>query len=127
MSKLSNVSEIQAVVGRAPDATVMSDLDAAAAWAVANKGDANRIGVTGFCRGGRNTWLYDAHRAALKAAVVWYGPLGGERTEIQPRTAADVATEIHAPLLALQGGQDEGSAWRTCRRSPPARRRRARR
>jgi len=71
-----------------------------------NEGDANRLGVIGFCRGGRNTWLYDAHNPGLKAAVVWYGPLGGPHTEIQPKTAADVAAAIHAPLLALQGGQD---------------------
>ena len=105
-AKLTSEAEVQAVVGKAPDATVMSDLDAAMAWAAANKGDASRAGVTGFCRGGRNTWLYDAHSTTVKAAVVWYGVLGGARTEIQPRTAADMATEIHAPLLALQGGQD---------------------
>ncbi len=107
MAKITDFTNIfRDVISKAPDATVMSDLDASAAWAGANKGDANRLGVVGFCRGGRNTWLYDAHNPRLKAAVVWYGPLGGPRTEIQPKTAADVADAINAPLLALQGGQD---------------------
>ncbi|MGU3423251.1 dienelactone hydrolase family protein, partial [Methylobacterium sp. D54C] len=72
------------------------------------KGDPNRLGVMGWCRGGRATWLYAAHRRDLKAAGAWYGPVGGERTDIQPRTAGDVAAEIHAPLLALYGGADTG-------------------
>ena len=62
----------------------------------------------GWCRGGRDVWLYAAHRRDLKAAVAWYGPVGGERTDIQPRTAGDVAAEIHAPLLGLYGGADTG-------------------
>jgi len=107
MAKIDGFQNIGAdVIARAPDATVMSDLDASAAWAAANKGDANRLGVVGFCRGGRNSWLYDAHNPTVKAAVAWYGVLGGTRTEIQPKTAADVAEAINAPLLALQGGQD---------------------
>lgn len=107
MAKITDFTTIMAdVISKAPDATVMSDLDSSAAWAEANKGDANRLAVIGFCRGGRNTWLYDAHNPKLRAAVVWYGPLGGARTGIQPKTAADMADSIHAPLLALQGGQD---------------------
>lgn len=107
MSKITDFTNINRdVISKAPDATVMSDLDATVAWAAANKGDANRLAVIGFCRGGRNTWLYDAHNPGLKAAVAWYGPIGGQRTDIQPKTAADVGETIHAPLLALQGGQD---------------------
>jgi carboxymethylenebutenolidase len=107
MAKITDFTNINRdVISKAPDATVMSDLDATAAWAAANKGDANRLGVIGFCRGGRNTWLYDARNPGLKAAVAWYGPIGGPRTDIQPKTAADVGEAIHAPLLALQGGQD---------------------
>jgi carboxymethylenebutenolidase len=95
-------------ISKAPDATVLSDLDAATAWAAANKGDAGRLGVTGFCRGGRNTWMVDAHNPAVKAAVAWYGPIAGGTTEIQPKTVMDIAAEIHAPLLGLYGGQDGG-------------------
>jgi carboxymethylenebutenolidase len=62
----------------------------------------------GWCRGGRAVWLYAAHRQDLNAGVAWYGPVGGDRTEIQPRTGTDVAAEIHAPILALYGGADTG-------------------
>lgn len=110
LSKMTDVKQIIAdVISKTPDAQWIADLDATAAWAVsASKGDPKRLAVMGWCRGGRAAWLYDAHRTDLKAAVAWYGPLGGERTGIQPRTAGDVAAEIHAPLLALYGGADTG-------------------
>ena len=71
-------------------------------------GDAARLGTVGFCRGGRTVWLYAAHNPALKAAVAWYGPVGGPTSAIQPRTAADVAGGLRAPLLGLYGGKDGG-------------------
>lgn len=109
LSKMTDVAAIvRDVISHAPDATVLSDLDAAAAWAAGNRGDAARLGVTGFCRGGRDTWLYAAHNPRLKAAVAWYGPVGDPRTEIQPQTAADVAAKLKCPLLGLYGGQDSG-------------------
>jgi carboxymethylenebutenolidase len=97
-------------ISKAPDATVLSDLDAATAWAAANKGDAGRLGVTGFCRGGRNTWLYAAHNPRLKAAVAWYGPVAGGTSDIQPKTVLDIAAQIDCPLLGLYGGSDTGIA-----------------
>ncbi|MCJ2027241.1 dienelactone hydrolase family protein [Methylobacterium sp. J-067] len=110
LSKMTDVKQIIAeVISKTPDAQWIGDLDATVAWATsAAKGDGQRLGVMGWCRGGRAVWLYDAHRTDLKAAVAWYGPVGGERTAIQPRTAGDVAGEIHAPLLALYGGADTG-------------------
>lgn len=100
---------IRDIISKTPDAQWIADLDSAAAWAVsASRGDANRIGTMGWCRGGRGVWLYAAHRKDLKAGVAWYGPVGGEPSAIQPRTALDVATEIHAPILALYGGADTG-------------------
>lgn len=100
---------IRDVILKTPDAQWIADLDAAASWAVsASNGDGGRLGAMGWCRGGRAVWLYAAHRRDLKAAVAWYGPLGGERTAIQPRTAGDVAAEINAPVLALYGGADTG-------------------
>lgn len=110
LSTMTDVKTIiSEVISKTPDAQWIADLDAAAAWAAsASKGDPGRLGVMGWCRGGRAAWLYDAHRSDLKAAVAWYGPLGGERSAIQPRTAGDVAAEIHAPLLALYGGTDAG-------------------
>lgn len=110
LSTMTDVKRIVAeVILKTPDAQWIADLDAAAAWAAsAGNGDLKRLGVMGWCRGGRAVWLYDAHRADLRAAVAWYGPLGGERTAIQPRSAGDIAAELHAPLLALCGGADAG-------------------
>lgn len=100
---------VRDVISKTPDAQWIGDLDATAAWAgSAAKGDLGRLGVMGWCRGGRAVWLYAAHRRDLKAAVAWYGALSGERTDIQPRTAGDAVTEINAPLLGLYGGADTG-------------------
>ena len=109
LSKMTDVSTIiRDVISKAPDDQLLRDLDATVTSAVANSGDPKRLAVTGFCRGGRNVWLYAAYNPALKAAVAWYGPVGGNPSSIQPRNAADVATELKAPLLGLYGGQDAG-------------------
>jgi carboxymethylenebutenolidase len=108
LSKMTDMSQIMGVISRAPDATVMTDLDSVAAWAFANEGDPNRLGITGFCRGGRAVWLYAAHNPALKAAVAWYGPIGGTPTDIQPKTVMDIAGNIRCPLLGLYGEKDPG-------------------
>jgi carboxymethylenebutenolidase len=110
LSKMTDVQQIiRDVIAKKPDAELLSDLDATAKWAVgSSKGDAGRLGVTGFCRGGRATWLYAAHNPSLKAAVAWYGPVGGNRTDIQPKNAGDVAGDLKCPLLGLYGGQDTG-------------------
>jgi carboxymethylenebutenolidase len=94
------------VIGKVPDAQVMGDLDAAVAWAARMGGDARRLGITGFCWGGRATWLYAAHNPAVKAGVAWYGRLGGMPTALQPQAPLDVAKALHAPVLGLYGGQD---------------------
>jgi carboxymethylenebutenolidase len=99
---------IPTVVAKAPDATMLSDSDSAVAYAASHGGDAGRIGVIGFCRGGRNAWLYAAHSHKVKAAVAFYGPLGGVTTDIQPKTAGEMASQINCPLLGLYGGQDKG-------------------
>ncbi len=110
VSRMTDVQEIvREVVSKTPDAQVMGDLDATAAWAAAEaKGDAGKLGITGWCRGGRTVWLYAAHSTSLKAGVAWYGNFGGTRTGIQPKTAADVIPEIHAPILGLYGAADTG-------------------
>jgi carboxymethylenebutenolidase len=109
LSKIDDAGEIiRAVVPRAPDAQVMTDSDAAITYAANHYGDINRVAAVGFCRGGRNVWLYDAYSTRLKAAVAFYGPVGGNRTPIQPATVVDIAAQIHAPLLGLYGGKDPG-------------------
>ena len=109
LSKMTDSGKIfQDVILKAPDAQYMSDLDSTAAWAGKNGGDSGHAGVIGFCRGGRQTWLYAAHSPHLKAAVAFYGPLGGTPSSIQPKTALDVAADIRCPLLGLYGAQDQG-------------------
>jgi carboxymethylenebutenolidase len=109
-SKFSDWKQIFAeIVSKVPDAQVMSDLDAAVAWAgKSGKGDTGKVAVTGFCWGGRITWLYAAHSRNLKAGVAWYGRLRGETTELQPKYPIDVAAGIGAPVLGLYGGKDQG-------------------
>lgn len=96
------------VISKVPDAQVMGDLDAAAAWAAANGGNADKLGVTGFCWGGRQTWLYAAHNPRVKAGVAWYGRLVGEASALAPRHPVDVAAQLKAPVLGLYGEADTG-------------------
>lgn len=96
------------IVGKTPDAQVMSDLDAIVAWAKQNGGDTARLGITGFCWGGRITWLYAAHNPAVKAGVAWYGRLVGESTAITPQHPVDIAPALKAPVLGLYGAKDTG-------------------
>jgi carboxymethylenebutenolidase len=96
------------VVSKVPDAQVMADLDGAVRWAAANGGNASKVGITGFCWGGRITWLYAAHNPNVKAGVAWYGRLVGAASPLQPRHPVDVAAQLHGPVLGLYGGADTG-------------------
>jgi carboxymethylenebutenolidase len=97
---------IQELVSKVPDEQVLSDLDAAVAWAGKQGADATRVGVTGFCWGGRITWMYAEHSAACKAGVAWYGKLVTGHGPLQKRNPIDVAQTLKAPVLGLYGGQD---------------------
>ena len=106
---IENVGEIiQAIVNKVPDAQVLSDLDACAAWAATHGGDPARLAITGFCWGGRITWLYAAHNPKLKAGVAWYGRLDSAPSELQPKQPVDLAGALKAPVLGLYGGADQG-------------------
>jgi carboxymethylenebutenolidase len=96
------------VVSKVPDAQVMGDLDATVKWAAANGGDAGKLGITGFCWGGRQVWLYSAHNPAVKAGVAWYGRLVGAASPLSPKHPLDVAGQINGPVLGLYGGADTG-------------------
>ncbi|MHC3017505.1 dienelactone hydrolase family protein [Klebsiella pneumoniae] len=107
--QIESVGEIiQNIVSRVPDAQVMLDLDHCAAWSATQGGDPSRLGITGFCWGGRITWLYAAHNPQLKAGVAWYGRLDGLPSERQPQHPIDIAADLHAPVLGLYGDQDQG-------------------
>jgi carboxymethylenebutenolidase len=109
VSKLDDIHAILQVVAKVPDAEVASDLDATAAWAKSTgKADTARLGVTGFCWGGRQTWLYAVHNPSLKAAVAWYGPLAGNTDALRPKRVLDLAPELKVPVLGLYGGADAG-------------------
>jgi carboxymethylenebutenolidase len=109
VTRLPSIEAILPVVGRVPDAQVMDDLDATVAWAArAGGGDVRRLGITGFCWGGRITWLYAAHNPALKAGVAWYGRLEGNRPPLQPLSPLDLVSRLKAPVLGLYGGKDDG-------------------
>lgn len=108
LSKMTDAGQIMTdVILKAPDAQYMADINSTLAWALNGRGSSTRVGVIGFCRGGRQTWLYAARSPHLKAAVAFYGPLGGMPSPIQPQTALDVAADLKCPLLGLYGGKDQ--------------------
>jgi carboxymethylenebutenolidase len=105
----SDISKLIAeVVSKASDAQVIGDLDATVAWAAQQGAAASRLGITGFCWGGRITWLYAAHNPALKAGVAWYGRLLGDISPVNPKRAIDLVGSLKAPVLGLYGGADTG-------------------
>lgn len=96
------------VVSKVPDAQVMGDLDAAVKWAGENGGNIKKVGITGFCWGGRITWLYAEQSKHVKAGVAWYGRLVGTASALTPKHPLELAGELKAPVLGLYGGQDGG-------------------
>ncbi|HBK43885.1 MULTISPECIES: dienelactone hydrolase family protein [unclassified Polynucleobacter] len=100
------------IVAKTPDSQVLNDLQAAIQWAGKNGGDVKKVGVTGFCWGGRITWL-SATLPQVKAGVAWYGRLVGEKTEGNPRHPVDIAADLKAPVLGLYGGADAGISLET--------------
>ena len=109
VSGMTDIQEIVSkVVSKVPDAQVMSDLDATIAWAEkSSKGDVNKVGITGFCWGGRVVWMYAAHNPKVKAGVAWYGRLTSDSTPLTPKHPIDVAAYLKVPVLGLYGGKDD--------------------
>jgi len=108
-SKYKTIAELQqAVISKVPDAQVMQDLDALMAWAGSNGGNTGKLGITGFCWGGRIVWMYAAHNPQIKAGVAWYGRLVGEPTALKPKNPVDIAATLKTPVLGLYGARDSG-------------------
>ena len=108
-SKYSEMAKLMTeVVSKVPDAQVMADLDGAVKWAGANGGNTKKVGITGFCWGGRITWLYAEQSKNVKAGVAWYGRLVGTPSALSPTNPLDLAAKLKAPVLGLYGGQDGG-------------------
>lgn len=108
-AKYKTIAELQqAVISKVPDAQVMQDLDAVVAWASSNGGNVDKLGITGFCWGGRITWIYCSHNPKTKTGVAWYGRLIGKQTAITPKNPIDIASTLNTPVLGLYGGRDGG-------------------
>jgi carboxymethylenebutenolidase len=109
-TQLSDIKQLlQEIVSKASDAQVAGDLDATLAWASKQPAaDATRLGITGFCWGGRTSWLYAAHQPAVKAAVAWYGKVVSDSDALHPKRPLDLVDQLKAPVLGLYGGKDQG-------------------
>lgn len=99
---------ISEVVSKVPDAQVMADVDGAVNWAGKHDGNLAKVGITGFCWGGRIAWLYAGQSKKVKAAVAWYGRLVGTPSALLPQNPLDIASTLKAPVLGLYGGDDSG-------------------
>lgn len=108
LPKIADIQQVLKVVNAKPDAELLSDLDATAAWAKEQGGDGNRLGIIGFCRGGRSVWEYAAHNGQLKAAVAFYGPLIDSPNPAWPKSPLQLAADMKAPVLGLYGAEDQG-------------------
>ncbi|AKZ61455.1 carboxymethylenebutenolidase [Herbaspirillum hiltneri N3] len=96
------------IISKVPDEQVFGDLDAYVAWAGQNGGNPDKIGINGFCWGGRIVWLYSARNPKIKAGAAWYGRIVGEKSALQPQHPIDIAPTLKAPVLGLYGGKDGG-------------------
>jgi carboxymethylenebutenolidase len=108
-SKVADIPTLMKdIISKTPDAQVMADLDACVDWAANDGGNVDKLGITGFCWGGRITWMYSAHNPKVRAGVAWYGRLVGEASANAPRHPVDIAPGLSVPVLGLYGGKDTG-------------------
>ncbi len=120
-SQYTDIGElIQDIVSKVPDDQVLADLDAGVEWAASQGANVTQLGVTGFCWGGRLTWMYAAHNPACKAAVAWYGKLVTGHSPLQKEHPIDVVGRLHAPVLGLYGEQDASIPMEDVRRMQKA-------
>jgi carboxymethylenebutenolidase len=108
LTKITDIPQLLPIVNSKPDAELFSDLDSTVAWAKAEGGNTDRLGIIGFCRGGRTVWEYAAHNATLKAGVAFYGPPADPANAIWPKNPIELAPDMKAPVLGLYGEADTG-------------------
>src|SRR3954462_198598 len=108
LTKITEIPQLMPLVNSKPDAELLSDLDSTVAGAKSQGGDAGRLGIVGFCRGGRTVWEYAAHSSALKAGVAFYGPPVDPANPVWPKSPTQLAPDMKAPVLGLYGGADAG-------------------
>jgi carboxymethylenebutenolidase len=108
LTKITEQAQLMPIVNAKPDAELNADLDATVDWARSQGGDVGRLGIMGFCRGGRSVWIYSAHNPGLKAGVAFYGSLADPENDVWPKNALDLVSEIKEPVLGLYGAEDGG-------------------
>jgi carboxymethylenebutenolidase len=108
LTKITEIKDLFPLVNTKADTELFSDLDATVAWAKSEGGDTNRLGIMGFCRGGRTVWLYSTHNPNLKAGVAFYGTLADAHSDAMPKNALDLAADVKEPVLGLYGAADTG-------------------
>ena len=108
LTKITDIKDLLPIVNAKPDAELLSDLDATVAWAGSQGGDTAKLGIIGFCRGGRTVWEYAAHSGTLKAGVAFYGTVVDPENPLWPKSPMQLAPEMKAPVLGLYGGADTG-------------------
>ena len=110
LTKITEMPKLMPIVNAKPDAELMADLDATAAWAKSQGGNANKLAILGFCRGGRTVWEYAAHNKNLKAGVAFYGTVVDPPAQktIWPKSPTELAADMKAPVLGLYGAADAG-------------------
>jgi carboxymethylenebutenolidase len=108
LTKITEMEQLLPIVNAKPDAELMSDLDATVAWAKSQGGDTSRLGIIGFCRGGRTVWEYAAHSTTLKAGAAFYGPPVDPPNPVWPKSPTELAPEMKAPVIGLYGEADTG-------------------
>jgi carboxymethylenebutenolidase len=108
LTKITEIPQLMPLVNSKPDAELLSDLDGTVAWAKSQGGDTGRLGIIGFCRGGRTVWEYAAHSGALKAGVAFYGSLVDPANPAWPKSPTQLAPDMKAPVLGLYGEADQG-------------------
>jgi carboxymethylenebutenolidase len=107
LTKVTQQPELMPIVNAKSDAELFADLDATVAWAKSQGGDTNRLGIMGYCRGGRTVWHYSTHNPNLKAGVAFYGSLA-DKNDVVPKNSLELASEVKEPVLGLYGAEDAG-------------------
>jgi carboxymethylenebutenolidase len=108
LTKITDIPQLVPIVNAKPDAELLSDLDSTVAWATSQGGDTSKLGITGFCRGGRTVWEYAAHRTALKAGASFYGAPVDPPNPLWPKSPTQLAPEMKAPVIGFYDEADTG-------------------
>jgi carboxymethylenebutenolidase len=107
LTQITEMPKLFPIVNAKKDTELYADLDSTVAWAKSQGGDTSRLGIMGFCRGGRTVWHYSSHNPNLKAGVAFYGTLI-DKNDAAPKNSIELAPEVKEPVLGLYGAEDAG-------------------